>query len=52
MREFIEKVSDREGFKKIEIFARENFEGWTCIGNEIDGKDINQRITEIAKGEK
>lgn len=25
---------------RIEIFAREKTDGWDCIGNEIDGKDI------------
>lgn len=27
---------------RVELFARENTEGWDCIGNEIDGKDIRQ----------
>jgi len=32
---------------KIELFAREKHIGWTCIGNEIDGKDIKQSINEV-----
>ncbi|MFA6714989.1 MAG: MT-A70 family methyltransferase [Victivallaceae bacterium] len=35
MREFIEKVSDRDGFNKIELFARERVSGWDAWGNEI-----------------
>lgn len=27
---------------RVELFARKNTEGWDCIGNEIDGKDIRQ----------
>jgi N6-adenosine-specific RNA methylase IME4 len=29
---------------KVELFAREKAEGWTSIGNEIDGKDILEVI--------
>lgn len=25
---------------RIELFAREKVDGWDCIGNEIDGRDI------------
>ena len=32
----IEKVSDREGFNKIELFARNRKDGWDCWGLEID----------------
>ena len=32
---------------RAEIFAREKVEGWTCIGNKIDGKDIKQALDEI-----
>ncbi len=35
MRQLIEKVSDREGFNKLELFARQDFEGWDRFGNEI-----------------
>lgn len=33
---------------KIELFARRKKEGWTCLGNEIDGKDIRDAIKEIS----
>ncbi len=32
---------------RIELFARECSIGWTCLGNEIDGKDIRDALTEI-----
>lgn len=32
----IEKVSDREGFNKMELFARNRKDGWDCWGLEID----------------
>ena len=32
---------------RIEIFARNTYPGWTCIGNEIDGKDIRVAIENI-----
>jgi len=35
MRKLIEKVSDREGFDKIELFARERHDGWDHWGNEL-----------------
>ena len=35
MIKLIEKVSDREGFHKIELFAREKRDGWDTWGNEI-----------------
>jgi N6-adenosine-specific RNA methylase IME4 len=31
----------------IELFARERREGWTSLGNEIDGMDINDAIRKI-----
>jgi len=36
MRKFIELVSDREGFNKIELFAREKTPGWDVWGNEVE----------------
>jgi N6-adenosine-specific RNA methylase IME4 len=35
MRDFIHKVSDRPGFRKLEMFAREEFDGWDKWGNEL-----------------
>jgi N6-adenosine-specific RNA methylase IME4 len=29
---------------KLELFARECRDGWNCIGNEIDGRDIREII--------
>ena len=31
----IEKVSDREGFSKLEMFARRTVQGWDAWGNEL-----------------
>ena len=35
MRELIHKVSDRAGFRKLEMFAREKHKGWYAWGNEV-----------------
>ena len=32
---------------RIELFAREVTEGWTCLGNEINGKDIKEELEEL-----
>lgn len=32
---------------RIELFARERHEGWDCLGDQIDGKDIRQAILEV-----
>ena len=32
---------------RIELFARRKYEGWVCLGNEIDGKDIRDAIMEV-----
>jgi N6-adenosine-specific RNA methylase IME4 len=32
---------------RIELFARHRYEGWDCLGNEIDGKDIRQALAEL-----
>lgn len=32
---------------RIELFAREISEGWVCLGDEIDGKDIRESILEV-----
>lgn len=31
---------------RIELFARERYEGWDCLGDAIDGKDIREAILE------
>jgi N6-adenosine-specific RNA methylase IME4 len=35
---------------KIELFARQKTEGWDCIGNGINGKDIKQELEEMING--
>lgn len=35
---------------KIELFAREKTEGWDCVGNGINGKDIRQELEELCQG--
>lgn len=32
---------------RIELFAREKFEGWDCLGDAIDEKDIREAILEV-----
>lgn len=32
----------------LELFARRRRDGWTCIGNELDGLDIRESLTRIA----
>ncbi len=31
----------------LEMFARRKRDGWTCLGNEIDGKDIRSALEEL-----
>lgn len=32
---------------RIEIFSREQHDGWTCIGNEMDGRDVRIALHEL-----
>jgi N6-adenosine-specific RNA methylase IME4 len=32
---------------RMELFAREKVEGWDCLGNEIDGRDIREAILTV-----
>lgn len=32
---------------RVELFARQRIDGWTCVGNEISGKDIRQELLEL-----
>jgi len=32
---------------RIELFAREVHNGWDCLGNDIDGKDIRESLQEL-----
>jgi N6-adenosine-specific RNA methylase IME4 len=36
---------------RIELFARQKTEGWDCIGNDINGKDIRQELKEMINGQ-
>lgn len=32
---------------RIELFARRQYEGWDCLGNEIDGRDIREALPSL-----
>ncbi len=32
---------------RIELFTRQKVNGWTCLGNEIDGRDIRDAMADI-----
>ena len=34
---------------RIELFARKQYDGWTCLGDEIDGMDIRDAIEAVKK---
>lgn len=34
---------------RIELFARQKTEGWDCIGNDINGKDIREELNNMIK---
>jgi N6-adenosine-specific RNA methylase IME4 len=36
---------------RIELFARQKTEGWTCLGNEISGKDIKEELETLTRQE-
>lgn len=40
MREMIERVSGRPGFRKLEMFARRPAPGWDLFGNEVESIDL------------
>ncbi len=46
VRSRIEKLMG-ENVSKLELFARERADGWTCLGNEIDGMDIRDAIEKV-----
>lgn len=35
--------------KRVELFAREQHEGWTCVGNEIDGLDMEVALKNLSE---
>jgi len=43
VRKRIEKLY--EEFSRVELFSREKYEGWDCIGNEIDNRDIRDILS-------
>ena len=40
----VELVGD---IPRIELFARKQYDGWVCLGDEIDGMDIKDSIAEV-----
>lgn len=34
---------------RIELFAREKVDGWDCLGNEIDGRDIRDALKDLCE---
>jgi len=40
MRDYISHVSDREGFNKVELFAKERVDGWDAWGMDIDDTEL------------
>lgn len=47
-KEVHKRITDIYGdLPRIELFAREPVEGWTTIGNDINGKDIRDALREI-----
>jgi len=45
--EFYNLIEANNLSPRIELFATKNRKGWTSIGYEIDGKDINESLKEI-----
>lgn len=35
----------------LELFARRQRHGWTCLGNEVDGLDIRESLARVARDE-
>lgn len=36
---------------RIELFARKEYDGWVCFGDEINGKDIRDELQDLMKKE-
>jgi len=32
---------------RIELFARQRTRGWNCAGNEVDGMDIQKKLSTV-----
>lgn len=37
-------------YTKLELFGRKQVDGWTVVGDAIDGKDIREALMEVANG--
>lgn len=46
--EFYRRVERYQDGPYLEIFARRQRPGWTCIGNELDGLDIRDSLSRLA----
>jgi N6-adenosine-specific RNA methylase IME4 len=46
---YIESISPEP---RLELFGRSERDGWTVLGNELDGLDIRESLGMLAKGEK
>jgi N6-adenosine-specific RNA methylase IME4 len=47
--QYIEKAYPGQRF--VEVYATETRPGWTCLGYEIDGRDVRDSIPAILEGE-
>lgn len=36
---------------RVELFARQRYDGWECLGNEIDGLDIREALLKLKERE-
>lgn len=36
-----------DGVVRLEMFAREKHDGWTCVGDEVDGMDIKHSLEKL-----
>lgn len=36
---------------RVELFARQSYPGWVCVGNEIDGMDIRDSLIQLRERE-
>jgi N6-adenosine-specific RNA methylase IME4 len=44
----IEYIEDVSHGPRLELFSRKARDGWTCLGDAIDGKDIRDTMTELS----
>lgn len=43
----LELMFPDKSINKLELFARDQYSGWMCLGNEINGKDIRDAVNEL-----